>query len=80
MDFSVFERKNKPLNETCEVIVVDFVNKRVQCRVNINNLAPHNHSAEAEIKAGIEAIKVIRQAYIENSSVIPTTTPQEQGA
>lgn len=80
MDFSVFERRQKPLNETCEVIVVDFVNKKVQCRVNINNLAPNNSKAEAEIKEAIEAVRAIRQECIENSTKESKKTVQEQGA
>jgi hypothetical protein len=80
MDFSVFDRKQKPLNETCEVIVVDFVNKRVQCRVNINNLAPSNPKVEAEIKAAVEAVRAIRRAYIENSPEDSKNTAKEQGA
>lgn len=80
MDFSVFERRQKPLNESCEVIVVDFVNKKVQCRVNINNLAPNNTKAESEIKAGIEAVKAIRAAYIENSEKEAEKPAKKQGA
>lgn len=80
MDFSVFEKRQKPLNETCEVIVVDFVGKKVQCRVNINNLAPHNPQQAEEIKAAILAVKAIRATHIENSPKESKIGVKTQGA
>lgn len=68
MDFSIFEKKKAPLNETCEIIVVDFVNKKEVYRTVINNLAPVNPQQMVDIKNSLENVKQISKEYIEKSN------------
>ena len=76
MDFSIFNRK-KDLNEFCEVIVVDFVNKIEVCRKKINNLLPANLEDEKELKAAELKITAIRLEFIKNQEKLESEKPQE---
>lgn len=63
MDFSIFNRK-KQLNETCELMVVDFVNKRVILKKKINNLLPLAKEEQEEINSAVALSKSNRDEYI----------------
>ena len=76
MDFSIFNRK-KDLNEFCEVIVVDFVNKIEVCRKKINNLLPVNPADEQELKTAELKVTEIRLQFIKNQEKLALEKPQE---
>ena len=63
MDFSIFNRK-KQLNETCELMVVDFVNKSLILKKNINNLLPLSEQELAEINSAVALSKSNRDDYV----------------
>jgi len=63
MDFSIFNRK-KQLNETSELMVVDFVNKQLILKKKINNLLPLSKEDEEEINSAVSLAKSNRDEYI----------------
>ena len=63
MDFSIFNRK-KQLNETCELMVVDFVNKQLILKKKINNLLPLSKEDTEEINSAVSLSKSNRDEYI----------------
>lgn len=67
MDFSIFEKKKKPLNEFCEIIVVDFVNKKEVMRTKINNLLPISPQQAHSIEDSIEEVSRITGEQIKKS-------------
>lgn len=77
MDFSIFNRK-KQLNEFCEIIVVDFVNKKEVCRKKINNLQPINPEDEKELNLAQKQVSEIRLAFIKNEEAKEAQKDQEK--
>ena len=67
MDFSIFNRK-KQLNETCELMVVDFVNKQVILKKKINNLLPLAKEEQEEINSAVALSKSNRDEYIKKEA------------
>ena len=67
MDFSIFDKKTKPLNEVCEIIVVDFINKKEVLRTLLNNLAPVNPQQMQQLAQAQEQVTKTAQEYIEKS-------------
>ena len=77
MDFSIFNRK-KQLNEFCEIIVVDFVNKKEVCRKTINNLQPINPEDEKQLNLAQKQVSEIRLAFIKNEEEKEAQKDQEK--
>lgn len=75
MDFSIFNRK-KQLNEFCEVIVVDFVNKTEVCRHKINNLLPMTPEVEKDLKNAQSQVAKIREEFIKNAQEQDNTSQE----
>lgn len=79
MDFSIFDKTQIPLNEECEIIVVDFVNKRTLLRTKINNLAPENPQQQQQIAQSLELAQNIKEEFIKNQVSSPEgATPSEK--
>lgn len=62
MDFSIFKKEKKEFPKSCEIIVVDFLNKKELYRVTVDNKKPIPVAVQEDLENASKLLERIMQA------------------